>query len=68
MKENELQGNQARYKELKKVKKHQIKQKEIEKTGRYVTIKGDKKNTQLFVKFGENVEEKIKEYNGKHNY
>lgn len=34
-------------------------QKELEKTGRYVAIPGDKTHTMIFVKDGENAEKKI---------
>lgn len=34
-------------------------QKELEKTGRYVAIPGDKTHTMIFIKDGENAEKKI---------
>lgn len=34
-------------------------QRDLEKTGRYVAIPGDKTHTMIFIKDGENVEKKI---------
>ena len=37
-------------------------QKELEKTGKYVAIPGDKTHTRIFVRNGEDVEKKIAAY------
>lgn len=49
----------------KKLKKSIAAEKEIEKTGEFVNV-GDKKRSQIFVKYGENESEKIEAYKLKH--